>query len=164
MYRKRFDLDVTPDPRAASLRWLTLFALVGYPVGAALEWGYASVGLSDDVIGTSLRFGAMIAAVVVLISRLQQIAGGQRKKLDEFELSHRLAALEKAYPALSIAVVFSFLYLGLATKQGWWVPSTMRHWQVIAFYFMLLAAMLPTTVLVWSRASDTLEIADPEAE
>ena len=66
MYRKRFDLDVTPDPRAATLRWLTLFALVGYPVGAALEWGYATVGVRDDLIGSSLRFGAMISTVVVL--------------------------------------------------------------------------------------------------
>ncbi len=44
MYRTRFDLDVTPDPRAATLRWLTLFALVAYPVGAPSNGGLKQWG------------------------------------------------------------------------------------------------------------------------
>ena len=163
MYRSRFDLDVTPDPKAATLRWVTLFAIIAYPVGVALEWGYSDVGLSSDLIGTSLRFGAIIAALIVLLSRLQKVAGGERKKLDEFELSHRRAALEKAYPILAILVAASCLYLSFAIDNGWWIPSSVRHWTIIGYYLTLLAALLPTTVLVWSKTSATLET-DEEGE
>ncbi|WP_426266806.1 hypothetical protein [Sphingomonas sp. LHG3443-2] len=106
----------------------------------------------------------MIVALVVLVSRLQKVASGQGKKLDEFELSHRRLALERAYPAFTIVVVFSLLYLGAATDNGWWVPTTIRHWNVIGYYFALLAALLPTTVLVWSKTSATLEARDAEGE
>lgn len=150
MYRSRWQPDQLISLRTATLRWLTLVALIGYPVGALLA-ALNAEGSLPAILGSLVAPICALAGLIVLMSRTQRITQAKEAELDEFELQLRHRAMGKAYGILTIVVLTGTFYLQMAPDWGSWMPHTEPHWRGIFWGIILYAALLPTATLVWSR-------------
>ncbi|NJC05637.1 hypothetical protein GGQ97_001430 [Sphingomonas kaistensis] len=153
-YRTRISpRDTTLDLSTPTLRMLTIFALVAYPVGAILKLAPGPTGGITDFVGGLLRVAALAAMITVASSTLARIVvGGRREKLDEFQAGLRLSAMSKAYTALSALVCAATVYAYLATDLRLPMPASAEAWQQLCIGIMLAILILPATFLVWSPA------------
>jgi len=113
---------------------LTLVALAAYPAGAILRLAAPETAAGEMIAligGFGLILLALIAAAMVMGSRLQRIVGEEAKQLDEMEMHLRHKALSWSYAVLSVVLMLALFYAGVATDGGWWLPSTYDHWSGI---------------------------------
>jgi hypothetical protein len=158
-YRSRpMPADTSLEFSSRKLRVLSLVALIGYPVGAVLEFYADSLIEPIRAFGALLRFCSIGAMFLVAGSSLADlVTPRKRKKLDEFELRIRHAALAKAYAALSVLVGVLAIYTYVAFDFELPLPRSPDAWQALCFYVLLLILVLPTASLVWSPDAALVE-------
>lgn len=153
--------DTTVDFTSRTLRGMTLFALTGYPVGVVLDLNLGDANAAAGLAGGLLKIAALVTMVAVASSTLAKIVLGENEtKLDEFQLGLRLAAMSKAYAALSALLGTSGTYAYFAVDFGWPVPTSAEAWQQICGGLVLAILMLPAAFLVWSPDA---ALAEPDA-
>jgi hypothetical protein len=159
MYRARLDLGFDSiDMTAATVRKLTAYALVAYPVGSLLR-----VHLGDDsflgaILGGFLTLSALLIGFLIFGTRFYKVVAADDAPLDEYEMSLRRAAIADAYTLLSSLLssllVVALCYTYFALEFGLWLPDRADAWQRIAAGLGLLVLVLPIAMLVWSGKVD----------
>lgn len=165
MYRSRPDLGAPTYPfRVRTLRRMTLFALVAYPLGAILRIAGGEIGLLGGVVGNLLTFAAIMVMFVCLGSTVSELVGNESGALDEYQRGLRTRAFARSYGTLFCLICGSFTYLYFAFEFGFWTPSDAEQWQAIAMGFILATMLLPTTLLVWLGDVDDVDSQNPASE
>jgi hypothetical protein len=155
MYRAQLDLGFdTIDMTAATVRKLTVYALVAYPVGTLLRVQYGADAFVGGVLGGLLAFSALFVGFAIFGTRFYKVVTPANGPLDEYQLSLRHAAMVTAYSSLSSLLFALFFYAYFAIEFGLWLPDSSEAWQQIAFGLSLLVLILPTATLVWSGNVD----------
>lgn len=153
MYRQRFQFQDDTYPFAAkTLRVMTAFALIAYPVGAILRVTFGPHHFVGAIVGNLLTFAAIMMMFATLTSTLNVLVAANAKTLDEYQLKLRYLALSHAYFVLFCLLILAFTYLYFAFEFGLWTPQSTDAWQAIAMGFILAAMLLPVTLLVWTAA------------
>lgn len=150
--------DETIDFSSRKVRLLTVVALVGYPIGAAV--GAYSDQLAEPVraVGALLRVIGVAAMLLVAASSLAELVTARKQKsLDEFQLRVRHAAMAKAFAGLSAFVGLAAVYTLLALDWALPLPGSQKALQSISIYFLLLILVLPTASLAWSSDASLVQ-------
>jgi uncharacterized membrane protein len=137
----------------ASIRWLVVVALAGYPAGALIR-ALAADTLQSAILGFGLILVSLVAAMILFGTQLGRVTGEERDRLDEYELSLRAQAMEVAYGALSGALLLAMIYFAIGSDKGWWIPSGYEQWNAVFWGVFLYATLLPTAVLSFRLRPD----------
>lgn len=149
-----------PRPLAlATARLTSTAALACYPLGA-LVLGFGGDTLGAKLIGYGLIASTLFLAAFLAATPLQRIVAEEARKLDEYELALRSAAMRGAYAALSGLVALGIVYAGFAADQGWWVPSTYEHFNALFWGAFAYCFLLPGFFLAWQ--ADAADLAPGE--
>jgi hypothetical protein len=155
MYRARLDLGFDSiDMSAATMRKLTVAALVAYPVGALLRVQFGADHFLGVAVGNLLTLSALVIGFMVYGTRFYQIVEADDARLDEYQRSLRRATIADAYIVLSSLALVLLCYLYFALEFGLWLPASSEAWQKFAVGLGLLIMVLPTAMLVWSGKVD----------
>lgn len=158
MYRARLDLGIDSiDMSAATLRKLTVVALIAYPAGALLRVQFGVDHVAGAVLGNLLTLGALVIGLVMFGTRFYQDVAADEGPLDEYQRSLRHVAMASAYRILSSLALALLSYLYFALEFGLWLPVSSEAWQKLAVGLGLLVMVLPTAMLVWSGMADDHE-------
>ena len=161
MYRARLDLGFDSiDMAAATMRKLTVYALVAYPVGSLLRLQSGADSFLGAVVGGLLSLTALLIGFVIFGTRFYKVVAVDVASLDEYQMSLRHSAMASAYAALSALMLAIFSYTYFAIEFSLWLPKGSEAWQRIAAGLGLVVIVLPTAMLVWTGKVDDDDAAD----
>ena len=132
-----------------TVRRLTLVAFGGFLASRLLQWTLPGT-VFDGLLGNLLALFSGLAMLSALSSRAQRLFTEDSGKLDEYQRSRRNAALHGAYGILSAILIASGLYVMLALDWSWPLPTSPDVLSDLAFGALLMACLLPVTILSWS--------------
>ena len=151
MYRARLDYGLsTIDMSTATMRKLTVAALVAFPLGAVIQEGWHLAPSIALLIGSMLMFGAILTGAALASTHAYRMTEGKEGLNGEYERTLRFEAKASAYTLLTKLIIAAMAYGFLATELDLWLPRERSDWNLLLLGVGNLLMILPTAILVWS--------------
>ncbi len=155
MYRARLDygLDII-DMSVATMRKLSVYALVAFPLGAVIVETSDPVTPFALLIGVLLMFSSIFTGAALAATRAYRMVEGRKGFGGEYERALRFEAMAQAYSVLTKMIFAALLYGFLAEANDLWLPREKSDWNLLLLGTGNLLMILPTFILVWSGKLD----------
>lgn len=148
--------------RVTRVRWLSLAALISYPVGAVTHlMGSMAGSTAISITGLVIVGVTLVCAAAIIGTGVQRIVGDRIEHLNEIEIGQRQSAYANAYRLFGVVMLTGAFYLGLASDQtdsgSLWMPSNFDQWAGVVWGIIVMIFILPAAFLSWTLPAEEIE-------
>lgn len=135
--------DIARMPRRRHWGWAILLGMAFTLVLPAIELFDAQGGDRGNALFVLAPLPLLLAITQSPFARDSWLAERRLAMFDEFERAAITAATRRAYSVLLTILVWVFVWLWLASDNGWPMPARSGQWMALGLSLVAIAAALP---------------------